>query len=90
MPKRRTLTIDEAERAKLKHLRDHDSRPYVRERCAAILKIAGGKSAHQVALAGLLQPRQPDTVYRWLDYYEAEGVTGLTNHRHGGARRGFL
>lgn len=90
MPKRRTLTIDEAERARLKQRRDHDPQPYVRERCAAMLKIAAGTSPHQVALTGLLRRRNPDTVYRWLDYYEAEGIEGLTKHRHGGARRGHL
>ena len=30
-----------------------------------------------MALEGLLKPRQPDTIYRWLDRYEAEGADGL-------------
>lgn len=59
-------------------LRDRAEKAYLRERAAALLKIAAGQSAHAVAQEGLLRPRQPDTVYEWLDRYEAEGVAGLT------------
>jgi hypothetical protein len=38
----------------------------VRERCAAVLQIADGVSAHAVARQGRLKPRDPDTVYAWL------------------------
>jgi hypothetical protein len=68
--------------------RDHDPRPAVRERCAALLKVAGGTSAYAVARYGLLRTRDPDTVYAWLDLYQAEGLKGLLAHLHGGARRG--
>jgi hypothetical protein len=43
-----------------------------------------------VANAGLLRPRDPDTVYAWLDYYQDEGLPGLFGHQHGGNRRGCL
>lgn len=59
-------------------LRDRAEKPYLRERAAALLKIAAGQSPHAVAQEGLLRPRQPDTVYEWLNRYEAEGVAGLT------------
>jgi hypothetical protein len=39
----------------------------VRERCGALLKIAAGHSPHAVATQGLLKPRDPDTVYGWLE-----------------------
>ena len=70
--KQRTLTLTDAERADLVRERDHDPRPYLRERAAALLKIADGQSAHLVARMGLLKPRTPDTVYRWLDRYEQD------------------
>jgi hypothetical protein len=38
----------------------------VRERCAAVLQIADGVSAHAVARQGRLKPRDPDAVYAWL------------------------
>jgi hypothetical protein len=37
----------------------------------------------------LLRPRDPDTVYAWLDCYQADGVGGLLAHQHGGNRRGW-
>ena len=49
---RRTLTLTEEQRQELLRLRDHDPRPYVRERGAAILKIADGQSPHHVASPG--------------------------------------
>ena len=89
MSQRRTLALTAAQRQQLLHHRDHDPRPYVRERCAALLKIAGGRSPHAVARAGLLRPRDPDTVYHWLDRYQAEGLAGVLAHQHGGDRRNW-
>jgi hypothetical protein len=90
MPSRRTLNLNPEEEEKLVEQLDHDSRPYVRERCAAILKIARGKSPHWVSQQGLLQQRDPDTVYNWLNIYETEGLAGLIARQHGGYRRGSL
>jgi len=87
MSQRRTLALTAAQRQLLLHHRDHDPRPYVRERCAALLKVADGQSAHAVARRGLLRPREPDTVYAWLGYYQGQGLAGLVGHLHGGARR---
>jgi hypothetical protein len=83
---RRTLTLTEGQRDELLRLRDHDKRPYVRERGAALLKIADGQSPHYVATQGLLKPRHPDTVYAWLDRYQASGTAGLIAHPQGGSR----
>jgi hypothetical protein len=90
MYQRRTLALTDSERAALLYHRDHDSKPYVRERCAAVLKIADGQSPPAVANAGLLRHRDPDTVYAWLDHYQNEGLPGLFTHQHGGNRRGCL
>ena len=87
---RRTVTVSWTQRRELEQARDHDSRPYVRERCAAVLKIADGASAHAIARHGLLKPRDPDTLYAWLDRYVTDGLAGLTGHRHGGYRRSRL
>lgn len=83
----RTLTLKSREEQELIGHRDHDPRPYVRERCSAILKIAAGHSAHWVAQNGLLKARHPDTVYDWLNAYEAERLAGLEKHPQGGPRR---
>jgi hypothetical protein len=40
MALRRTLELTASQRQDLQQYRDHDTRPYVRERCAALLKAA--------------------------------------------------
>ncbi len=87
---RRTLSLTEEQRQELLRLRDHDARPYVRERGAALLKIAVGDTAHRVAKRGLLKPRDPDTVYSWLDLYQASCAQGLIAHPQGGSRGRYL
>jgi transposase len=90
MAQRRTLTVSAGQREELVAHRDHDPRPYVRERCAALVKIAAGMSPHAVAQRGLLRARDPDTVYGWLTAYEARGLAGVIARQHGGPRRGCL
>lgn len=87
MALRRTLELTDAQRQDLQHYRDRDSRPYVRERCAALLKIADGQSPHAVARHGLLKPRDPDTVYEWLNWYERLGIRSVFLFQHGGKHR---
>ncbi len=90
MPYRRTVELDAGQRATLIQHRDHDPRPYVRERCAAILRIADGVAPYWVARHGLGKPRDPDTVYAWLTRYERMGFVGLLVRQHGGVRRRSL
>ena len=74
--KLRTLKLTEEQSQELKQYLDHDSRVHVRERCAALLKIVSGKSAHWVARNGLLKLRDPDTVYAWMESSPAcDGVS---------------
>ena len=90
MVARREVLLSSEGRAQLEKARDHDPRPQVRERCAAVLKVADGHSAHAVARHGLLKPRKPDTVYWWLDLYEHDGLFWLKRRLHGGDHRRFL
>jgi hypothetical protein len=90
MADRRKLWLTQEQRVELERHRDHDRRPYVRERSAALMKIADGMSPHAVAQSGLLRKRDPDTVYGWLNAYEGAGVAGVIEHQHGGARRGHF
>ena len=77
MAERRKLELSAEARAELKEIRDHDRLSYMRERAAAMIKIADGQSPHAVARHGLLKARDPDTVYTWLGRYQAEGIDGL-------------
>lgn len=80
------LTLTPTQRTDLIQLRDTAPKAYLRERAAALLKIADGQSAAAVARAGLLRPRQPDTVYRWVHRFLDEGLPGL-NDRPGRGRK---
>ncbi len=74
----RALALSDAERTALVRLRDTAPKAYQRERAAALLKVADGHPAAQVARAGLLRARDPDTLYAWLDRYGDDGIAGLT------------
>ena len=71
------LVLTAEQLGELEWARDHHSKPYVRERAAAILKVAEGQSIRQVALNGLLKRREPETVKEWITRYLAEGPAGL-------------
>jgi hypothetical protein len=86
---RRQLVLSETQRQELVQMRDHARQPYVRERAAALLKIADGLPAARVARQGLLRPRRPDTVYEWLDRYQATGSAGMKVHPGRGRKPAF-
>ncbi len=77
MAARRTLALSDEQRAELQRARDRHPKAHVREKAAALLKVADGQSAHAVAKQGLLKARDPDTVYRWLNRYLTDGLDGL-------------
>lgn len=77
MPELRRLYLTRAQRQELPDVRDHAPAPYVRERAAALLKIADGHVLKHVARHGLLRPCDKETVSGWLDRYQAGGAAGL-------------
>jgi len=77
MPKLITFCLDPEQQKQLEQIRDTDKRPYMRERAAAMLKIAEGMPPRQVALNGLHKRRKPDTVYDWVHRCQQEGIKGL-------------
>lgn len=83
------VTLSDSERAELRRLRDSGDKPYLRERAAAILKVAEGQVAVQVAARGLLRPRRPRTVHLWLKRYRDEGTPGLSIRPGRGRRASF-
>lgn len=89
MAPRRILELSPAARQELETMRDHDPKPYRRQRAAALLKIADGASAHWVAQHGLLKAVDVDAVYRWLDRYQAEGIAGLAMRPGRGRKAAF-
>ena len=71
------LHVSPEQRQELEEMRDRTPLPYMRERAAALLKIADGMPPLEVANHGLLRQRDSDTIYRWLARYRLEGVDGL-------------
>lgn len=91
MPLRRTLELSPDQRAERLAPRDYDACPFVRERGAALLKIADGMSPHAVARHGLLKARAPDTRYEGLTWYERlVGFFSVEHFQAGGAHRRSL
>ena len=89
MPEPLTLELTPDERRTLEELRDHHPKPHEREKAAALIKVSDGHSANWVARHGLLKPRHPDTLYRWIHRYREEGVAGLRVHPGRGRKPAF-
>jgi hypothetical protein len=77
MPKCLRFELSEEQEQELLWHRDHDSKPYLRERSAALLLLATGVAACEVAEQRLLQPRNEETVRSWYWRYRREGFAGL-------------
>ena len=77
MAQPRCIHLTAAQTEELQGVRDHHKKAYMRERAAAILKVASGLSMLQVALHGLLKPRRSDTISQWISRYEGGGIQGL-------------
>ncbi|HEV7129626.1 MAG TPA: helix-turn-helix domain-containing protein [Ktedonobacterales bacterium] len=89
MGRARTVTVTDEQRRDLQRLVAHAPKAYLRERAAAILKVAQGMPAAQVGAHGLLRRHAPDTLYAWLDRFEAEGIAGLTMRAGRGRKPAF-
>ena len=73
-----TLSLTSDQHAELVRLRDTAPKPHIRERAAALLKVAAGISAKQVARSGLLKARREETVAGWVHRYRDSGAAGLS------------
>ena len=75
--------------AELVETRDHAALPYLRERAAAILKVADGLSVRKVAEYGLFKRVRRETISEWIDRYEQEGLEGLKIREGRGRKPAF-
>lgn len=76
MVARLKIELSPAQTKELKITRDSHAKAYMRERASAVLKVAGGESARQVAEHGLLKRHEPETVSLWIRQYLADGLAG--------------
>lgn len=89
MPHIRQVTLQPAQEQELTWARKHHAKAYVRERAAAILKVAAGTSMRQVAANGLLHARTEEAVSEWIDRYLADGLSGLLVRKGRGRKPAF-
>ena len=89
MPSPLKLELTNQQRCELEQMRDHHPKAYARERAAALLKVADGVSATQVAQNGLLKRRYPHAVCSWVRRYRSEGLGGLLMRTGRGRKPAF-
>lgn len=75
--KRISLELEPYQIKTLEHMRDRHPKPYLREKAAAILKVAAGEKVEDVAEKGLLKPRKVATVRGWIKAYQSAGLGSL-------------
>ncbi len=77
MGRRRKFVLTDRQRRALAWARDRHPKPHLREKAAALLKVADGWDLQDVAAFGLLKPRSRNTVAAWLNRYQRRGLAGL-------------
>jgi transposase len=83
------LELSPHRRQTLTRVRDHHPKPHLREKAAALLKIADGWLVQNVAAFGLLRPRSRNTVSAWVVRYKARGLAGLAVRSGRGRKPAF-
>src|ERR1700682_4652128 len=90
LPKRLQISLSEQQRGELREARDHHEKPSMREKAAAILKIAEERlPAVEVAKHRLLKRRDDNTVRSWLKRSLHDGLAGLLVHTRRGRKPAF-
>lgn len=77
MPRIYEVELEASQRETLVEMRDHHPKAYLREKAAAILKVAEGQTIQEVAREGLLRTREWETVASWVKSYVSEGLGRL-------------
>lgn len=75
--KRIKLELEYYQLKTLEQMRDRHPTPYLREKAAALLKVAAGEAVEDVAETGLLKRRKAVTVRGWVKSYQEYGLGGL-------------
>src|SRR5262249_34674382 len=89
MPRTCTLSLTPRQRRALRRVRDRHPLPHLREKAAALLKVADGWAVRDVARFGLLRPRSRNTVAAWAARYRARGLAGLKVAKGRGRKPAF-
>jgi transposase len=90
MPPPLKIVLTEEQEHELEDIRDHHPKPYMRERAAAILKIADGASGLETARHLLNRRHWQDTIYDWCQRYREHGIAGLQIRKGRGRKPAFF
>jgi hypothetical protein len=77
MPRIYEVELEASQRETLEEMRNHHPKAYLREKAAAILKVAEGQTIQAVAGDGLLRRREWETVAGWVKGYVSGGLGRL-------------
>src|SRR5947207_1477703 len=83
------LALTSEQYDELDHAAGHHPKPYMRERCSALRKVAQGWLLSEVARQGLLTLHSPDTIHDWVQRYKTEGIRGLLIRKGRGRKPSF-
>jgi transposase len=90
MPRIVRIELSQSQKQELEKTRDHAQAAYLRERAAAILKVANGQTITEVAAQGLLKSRKHETLRTWLKRYLEQGLAGLKIKSGRGRKAAFF
>lgn len=76
MPKRIVVDLSPEQQDELEITRNQHPKPYMRERAAAVLKVASGETLTAVGETGLVKRHEPETIHLWIQSYLASGLDG--------------
>ena len=89
MPKRIRVELNAAQVQELEAMRHQSEKPYLRERAAAVLKVAAGQTLSEVAETGLLIRHEPETVHAWIKAYLKDGLSAWAIQSGRGRKAAF-
>ena len=89
MPIRVVVNLSPEQEIELEQVRSQHRKAYMRERAAAVLKVAGGQTLTEVAEQGLVKRHEPETVHLWINLYQAEGLKGWEIKKGRGRKPAF-
>ena len=90
MPKHIVVKLSENQIEELETVRHHHAKPYMRERAAAVLKVAEGETLTTVAEKGLLTRHEPETVHAWIKTYLEAGLKAWSIQSGRGRKAAFF
>lgn len=85
----RKLALTNAQKDELEEIAKSHAKPYMREKARALLLVERGIPALVVGRDYLIPRRDPDTMYSWMNLYEAGGVKALVIKQGRGRKPAF-